>query len=160
MLLNPTTIETASKAPLAPVLQFKQRKPVQLDPVPYKVLSERFLANEKQLNLIEFLMPNFENMYFVHVTDDYLGDVGIFPNDILIVDSSYKCQDGDIVVGYLNGELELGALTIKGNKTFLYPACEKYEPVEITDEDDFVIGGLVMFAIHPITDLDKQGGAR
>ncbi len=152
MQTNSTINEPTPKAPLAEVIQFRQRPSNWREPEPYKNLFERHLSDEKHLNLQQFLFPQVASTFFVRVTDDCMRDVGIFAHDLLIVDSSYKCTDGDIVVCWINGELLLGALMTKGGRTFINPANDDFAPTEVSDSDEFHLGGLVTFAIHPVVD--------
>jgi phage repressor protein C with HTH and peptisase S24 domain len=156
MQTNSTINEPAPKAPLAEVIQFRRRPSIWRDPEQYETLFERHLSDEKNLNLQQFLFPQVASTFFIHVTDDCMRDVGIFAHDLLIVDSSYKCTDGDIVVGWLNGELLLGTLRPKNGRTFINYANDDFAPTEISDSDEFHLGGLVTFAIHPVADRLNQ----
>ena len=59
---------------------------------------------EQQLDLNEHLIKNPPSTFFVRVSGESMKDVGIFPNDILIVDRSITPIDGKIVIAVIDGE--------------------------------------------------------
>ncbi|MDK0748938.1 S24 family peptidase, partial [Clostridium perfringens] len=74
-------------------------------------------------------------------------NAGIFDGDLLIIDRSVEALDGKIVLGVLNGEFTVKRINKKGKKLFLTPENETYKPIEITEEMNFQIWGVVTYSI-------------
>jgi DNA polymerase V len=54
----------------------------------------------------------------------------------LIVDRSVECTDGCIVVARLHDEFILKRILKKGNRVFLQPENEDFQPIEVTEDSD------------------------
>ena len=65
---------------------------------------------EAQLDLNRHLIKNPASTFLVRVSGESMKDVGIFPNDILIVDRSINPIDGKIVIAAIDGELTVKRL--------------------------------------------------
>jgi len=78
-------------------------------------------------------------------------DVGIHPNDLLIVDRSLRPASGRVIIAVINGELTVKRLIKKeNNKLFLMPENSNYPILEITEDMEFMIWGVVTNVIHPL----------
>ena len=52
--------------------------------------------------------------------------------------------------GSINGELTVKRIWIAKGKVFLNPENEEFSPIEITEETDFDIWGVVTYVIHKV----------
>jgi DNA polymerase V len=86
--------------------------------------------------------------FFVRVTGDSMIDAGIHSGDTLIVDRSLEPKNGSIVIAVLNGELTVKRLSKESNKLYLMPENQNYDPIEILEETQFEIWGVVTNVIH------------
>ena len=78
-------------------------------------------------------------------------DVGIHPSDLLIVDRSLRPSSGRVIIAVINGELTVKRLIKKdNNKLYLMPENPNYPILEITEDMDFMIWGVVTNVIHPL----------
>lgn len=73
-------------------------------------------------------------------------EVGIFPNDILIVDRSLTAKEGDIVIASVQGDFTVKKLGLKPLR--LIPCNAKYSPIMISDKDDFTLFGVVVHSVR------------
>jgi DNA polymerase V len=103
---------------------------------------------ERYLDLNAEFIKHPSATFLVTATGESMVDVGIFSGDILIVDKSLDPVDGKIVIAALNGELTVKRLSRKNGKVLLVPANPKFQPIDITDEQDVVIWGVVTRVIH------------
>ncbi|WP_233579848.1 LexA family protein [Legionella septentrionalis] len=103
---------------------------------------------ECRLDLNNHLIQHPAATFFVRASGDSMIDAGIHSNDMLIVDRSLKPTHGKIVIAAINGELTVKRLSIQEGRVQLLPANKKYLPIDITDEQDMVIWGVVTFVIH------------
>ncbi len=103
---------------------------------------------EGRLDLNELMVRHPSATYYVRVAGDSMEGAGIFENDFLVVDRALEARDGDIIVAFLNGEFTLKRLRIEGNKIRLEPENPKYEPIEISEGDEFMVWGVVTGVIR------------
>ena len=119
-----------------------------LSPVPAGFPSPASDYIDKSIDLNEILIKNKVATFLVRALGDSMIEAGIFSGDILIIDKSITPSNKNIVVAILNGEFTVKRFVKDGNKIFLQPENKKYKNVEISDEDDFKIWGVVTFVIH------------
>jgi DNA polymerase V len=72
----------------------------------------------------------------------------IHSGDILIVDKSLRPANGTIVVAIINGEFTVKRIIKEKNKIYLQPENDEFQALEITEENDFIIWGVVTNIIH------------
>jgi len=75
---------------------------------------------------------------------------GILDKDLLIVDSSLKPENKDIVVAMVDGEFVVKRLYLKDGKVWLCSENREYKPIRLSSHIDFGIFGVVTNAIHPL----------
>ena len=110
--------------------------------------AEDFL--EKRLDLNDFLIKNKAATFLIRVQGDSMINAGIHSGDILIIDRSLEASEGKIVLGVLNGEFTVKRVLKKDGKLFLMPENDAYQPIEVTEEMDFNIWGVVTHSIHKV----------
>ncbi len=98
---------------------------------------------EGKLDLNEHLIKHPTATYFLRVSGDSMMGAGIHDKDILVVDRSIEPRAGKIVIAVVEGEFTVKRLVRRGSKTLLVPENEAYSPIEITDEHDLMIWGVV-----------------
>lgn len=115
----------------------------------FPTMAEDF--TEGKLDLNTHLVPNPKQSFIVKVSGDSMIGAGIHPEDLLIVDQSTNPEDGHIVVAALNGELTVKRLCQKGSQLFLMPENSGYPGIEVTQEMNFVIWGVVHHVVHKLS---------
>jgi len=105
---------------------------------------------EGKLDLNNYLVRNPTSTFFVRVTGDSMIDAGIYSGDILVVDRSLDTKDSSIIIAVINGELLVKRLKKTKSKFYLYPENKNYEPIEITQEMNFEVWGVVTTVIHSV----------
>ncbi len=106
--------------------------------------------SDGQLDLNDHLLKNPQSTFFVRVSGDSMINAGIHPEDLLIVDRSIRPAQGRVVIAVVNGELTVKRLFKENNKVFLMPENPNYPAIEITEEMDFMIWGVVTNVIHTV----------
>ncbi len=106
---------------------------------------------EEQLDLNRYLIKNKESSFFVRVSGDSMINVGIFDNDILIVDRSLTPTRQSIILASLDGELVIKKL-IKDQSENYYLKSENtnYPNIKINFDTDTIIWGVVTYVIHSL----------
>jgi DNA polymerase V len=103
---------------------------------------------EGRLDLNEHLIPHKEATFFLRVSGDSMINAGIQSGDLLVVDRSIEPINRKIVIAAVDGELTVKRLSIKRGKSWLLPENDAFSPIEIKDEQDMVIWGVVTSVIH------------
>ncbi|AYK03063.1 Peptidase S24 family protein [Legionella sainthelensi] len=88
--------------------------------------------------------------FVVQAIGESMVDAGIFSGDWLLVDRSIEPSDGRIVIAAINGELTVKRLFKKTGKVQLLPANPQFKPIDITEESDMVIWGVVTLVLHEL----------
>lgn len=104
---------------------------------------------EGKIDLNKHLVKHPSATFFVKVTGDSMIDAGIHSGDTLIVDRSVDPKDGNIVIAVIDGELTVKRLSRSMSKLYLLPENRNFEAIEITEEMNFEIWGVVTNVIHP-----------
>ena len=104
----------------------------------------------ENIDLNKYLIKHPTATFLVKVAGDSMIDVGINPDDILVVDRSLEVKNGDIIIVAINGELTVKKLSKTSKGVFLMPANKKYQPIPIHDFNDNVIWGVVTNVIHKL----------
>ena len=75
---------------------------------------------------------------------------GIHDGDILIIDRSITPTDGRVVIATLDGQFTVKTLEKKRGRIRLLPANPDFEPIELKDEQELQIWGVVTNVIHSL----------
>ncbi|STX81689.1 SOS (error prone) mutagenesis protein UmuD (RumA) [Legionella busanensis] len=103
---------------------------------------------ELTLDLNEYLIKHPAATFMVRAQGDSMRDAGIHNGDLLIVDRSVEAAHDKIVIAAINGELTVKRLFRKEGSVRLMPANKTYSPIDITEEVELVIWGVVTHIIH------------
>ena len=101
-----------------------------------------------RLDLNEYFIRHPAATFYVRVSGDSMRGAGIFDGDLLIVDRSVECSDGCIVVARLGDEFTLKRMLKKGDRVFLQPENEKFQPIEVVEDSDCEIWGRVVGSVR------------
>jgi len=76
-----------------------------------------------------------------------MKDLGIDDGDLLIIDKSLEPSNGKIAVCFIDGEFTLKKIQLEKDFVWLVPANKKYKPIKVTENNDFVVWGIVVHVI-------------
>ncbi len=107
--------------------------------------AEDFL--DLKIDLNKELVKNPSATFYGRVKGNSMKDVGIDDGDLLVIDKSVEPRDGKIAVCFIDGEFTIKRIRIDKNCCWLVPANEAYEPIRVTEDNDFVIWGIVVHVI-------------
>jgi DNA polymerase V len=105
---------------------------------------------DRKLDLNEHLIKNPAATFFVRVAGDSMTGAGINDNDILVVDRSLEPANNNIVIAVVNGELTVKRLMKNRGSCCLIAENPNYPPLDIGDEMELEIWGVVTFAIRAL----------
>lgn len=112
---------------------------------------------ERAIDLNKELVKHPASTFYGRVKGDSMKDANIDDGDILIIDKSLEPQDGDMAVCYIDGEFTLKYIEIKKDIVWLVPANDKYKPIKVTTENEFIVWGIVIFCIKDIKRRKRNG---
>lgn len=103
---------------------------------------------EDRIDLNQHLIRHKEATFFLRVTGDSMLGAGIHDGDLLVVDRAIDPADGKIVIAVLDGELTVKRLERRGGRVRLLPENPAFPAIEVSNEQDLVIWGVVTSVIH------------
>ncbi|MFZ6709359.1 LexA family protein [Undibacterium sp. TC9W] len=98
---------------------------------------------EKGLDLNLFLVAHKEATYYFKVSGDCMTGIGIFDEDIIVVDRSLNASHGDLVLAIIDEEYTLKRLYQKWGRIELHPENPMFEPIRLTDGQELQIWGVI-----------------
>ncbi|MFZ4725615.1 MAG: LexA family protein [Paludibacter sp.] len=100
-----------------------------------------------KIDLNKELINNPSSTFYGRVKGSSMKDAGIVDGDILVIDKSLEPQDGDTAICFIDGEFTLKYIKIEPDAVYLVPANSKFQPIKITEENNFCIWGVVTYSI-------------
>lgn len=85
--------------------------------------------------------------FYGRVVGDSMIKEGIEEGDVLIIDRSLEPYNKDLVVCCVDGEFTLKRIQVEINKVWLIPSNELYDPILVTNDNQFLIWGVVTYVI-------------
>ena len=103
---------------------------------------------ENKLDLNEYLIKHPAATFIVKAKGLSMMDAGILSGDLLIVDRSITPKSNDIVIASIFGDLTVKKLQKKESSLFLLSANSEYPSIEVKEEMECFIWGIVTYIIH------------
>jgi DNA polymerase V len=107
--------------------------------------AEDFLDSVIDLN--KELIKNPDATFFGRVKGHSMKNAGLNDGDLLIIDKSLEPKNGKIAVCSIDGEFTVKRIKIEKNSCWLVPENDDYKPIKVTQENDFLIWGIVTTVI-------------
>ncbi len=105
---------------------------------------------QQRISLDKELIKNKEATFFARVSGQSMIGAGLDDNDLLVIDRSLEPEHNKIAVCFLDGEFTVKRLKVEGDCVWLQPENPNYEPIKITEENSFVIWGIVTNVIKKV----------
>jgi|TARA_B100001250_G_C19814348_1_gene797426 DNA polymerase V len=105
---------------------------------------------EGKLDLNTHLVKHPTATFFVKASGDSMIGAGIHDGDILVVDRSLEPRQSRIVIAAVDGQLTVKRLKKKGKKIFLVPENKKFRSIELNENNDVKVWGVVTSVIHKV----------
>lgn len=98
---------------------------------------------EDRVDLHKYLVDNPETTFLVKASGDSMIDAGIYSGDVLVVDRSVKPKHGKVVIAAIDGQLTVKRFYNKDGKTYLKAENSDYSDIELKENNELVIWGVV-----------------
>ena len=99
------------------------------------------------IDLNRHLIKHPSTTFYGLVKGQSMKNVGINDGDLLVIDKSLEPIDNKIAVCYIDGEFTLKRIKIEKKQCWLIPENEIFQPIKVTEENDFLIWGIVTYVI-------------
>ena len=109
--------------------------------------AQDYMTDSIDLNKELVLHP--ATTFYARAVGNSMTGFGISEGDLLVIDKSIEPVDGDIVVAFIDGEFTLKKIMKDENECnlWLVPGNEDYPPIKITEENDFIVWGVLTYNI-------------
>ena len=105
---------------------------------------------ETRISLDDELITNKDATFFAKVKGQSMIDAGLDDNDLLVIDRSLEPANNKIAVCFLDGEFTVKRLRVEKNEVWLQPENINYPIIKITEDNDFMIWGIVTSVIKKV----------
>ena len=112
--------------------------------------AQDYLTDSIDLN--KELIRRKETTFLARVSGNSLMEAGINDGDLVVIDKSLEVKDGDFVVAFIDGEFTLKEFRRdeENNCAWLIPHNKQFEPIKVTEENDFMIWGVLTYTIKQL----------
>ena len=105
---------------------------------------------EVRISLDKELVKNKEATFYARVSGDSMIGAGLDDGDLLVIDRALEPENGKIAVCLVDGEFTVKRIEKKKNKLYLLAENKKYKPIELNEEDELIIWGIVEYVIKKL----------
>ena len=106
---------------------------------------------ENKLDLNEYLIKHPAATFIVKTSGSSMINADIYSGDLLVVDRSLTPRNNNIVIASIFGDLTVKKIKKKDKLFFLVSANEDYPSIEVKEEMECFIWGVVTYIIHETT---------
>ena len=102
------------------------------------------------IDLNQLMIKHPSATFFGCVQGSSMLDAGISDGDLLVIDRSLSPSNNKIAVCFIDGEFTIKRIQKEVDCCWLLPANEKYKPIKVTAENDFIVWGIVTHVIKKV----------
>ncbi len=100
------------------------------------------------MSLDSYLIDNREATFMLRVSGESMIEAGINEGDMLIVERTTTCKNGDIVVAFIDGGYTVKFFRRSGNRVWLEPANKNFGPIEPAEGEELKVMAVVKAVIR------------
>jgi len=105
---------------------------------------------ETSIDLNKALSENPLATFYIRVEGNSMVNAGIDDKDVLVVDRSLEPQNGKIAICYIDGGFTVKRIKRDKDALWLMPENEKYAPIKVGEENQFLVWGIVTYVIKKL----------
>ncbi|TGD57614.1 LexA family protein [Flavobacterium humi] len=105
---------------------------------------------ETVIDLNKELVKNPLATFYVRAEGNSMIDAGINDQDVLVVDRSLEPQNNTIAICFIDGEFTVKRIRLEKGSLYLMPENKNYAPIQVTEENQLIIWGIVTYVIKPV----------
>ena len=105
---------------------------------------------EIRISLDKELVRNKDATFYARVSGESMIGAGLDDGDLLVIDRSLSPENGKIAVCLVDGEFTVKRIKKEKNKLYLMPENKKYKTIELKEENELIIWGVVEYVIKKV----------
>ena len=105
---------------------------------------------EVRISLDNELVSNSESTFYARVNGNSMENADISDGDLLIIDRSIEPENNKIGICFLDGEFTVKRIIKRKGKIYLKPENKNYKEIEIKDDNELIIWGIVTYVIKKV----------
>ena len=105
---------------------------------------------EVRISLDNELVKNKEATFYARVSGDSMIGAGLDDGDLLVINRSLNPENGKIAVCLVDGEFTVKRIKKEEGKFYLIPENKKYKRIQIKEEDELIVWGVVEYVIKKV----------
>jgi len=105
---------------------------------------------ENRIDLNTALSENPLATFYIKVDGNSMVNAGIDDKDVLVVDRSLEPQNNKIAICFIDDAFTVKRLKLEKNELWLMPENPNYSPIKVTEENTFLIWGIVTYVIKKV----------
>ena len=105
---------------------------------------------EIRISLDKELVKNGDATFYARVSGNSMEDAGLSDGDLIVVDRSLDIEKNKIAVCFIDGEFTVKRIVIRNKKIYLKPENKDFKEIEINDNNELIIWGIVTYVIKSV----------
>ena len=105
---------------------------------------------EVRISLDKELVKNQESTFYARVSGDSMLEAGIDDGDLLVIDKSLSPENGKIAVCFIDGDFTVKRIVKEKGKLYLKAENKKYKSIELSEESELIVWGIVEYVIKKL----------
>ena len=105
---------------------------------------------DSRISLDSELVKNKEATFYARVSGDSMIGAGIEDGDLLVIDRSLQPENGKIAICLVDGDFTVKRIKKEKNRLYLVPENKKYKAIELKEENELIIWGVVEYVIKKV----------
>ena len=106
---------------------------------------------EIRISLDKELVKNKDSTFYARVSGNSMENAGLEDGDLIVIDRSINPEKNKIAVCFLDGEFTVKRIVEKSKKIFLKPENSNYKEIEISEENELIIWGIVTYVVKSVS---------
>ena len=106
--------------------------------------------DESKISLDHVLVKNKEATFYAKASGNSKIRKEIDDGDILVIDRSLEPQNNKIAICFIDGEFTVKRIKIEDENVFLMPENKNYKAIQIAEENNLIIWGIVTYVIKSL----------
>ena len=106
--------------------------------------------DETKISLDNVLVKNREATFYAKASGSSMSGAGIENGDIMVIDRSLEPSNNKIAVCCIDGEFTVKRIAIKKDGVYLIPENKEFKPIQIKEENELIIWGIVTYVIKSL----------
>lgn len=106
--------------------------------------------DETRISLDKALVKNPHTTFYAKANGQSMKGAGIDDGDIMVIDRSIEPRNNKIAVCLIDGEFTVKRIKKTKEELLLMPENNDFQPIKVTEENQFVIWGIVTYVIKKV----------